>query len=275
MFLEKTLLIITIYTYAASAIALIIGLVFDNEKWNKWGMLLVWLALLANTATLASRWHAVGHGPYISRYEVFLSNTWVATVLYLFFVRIWPVLKNMAAFIMPIIFLGLGAVYMSPAEIVYLSPSQRSTWLIVHIAFAKLTSGAILVATSLALAYLIQDKQMRFAANFMHRLPDKDKCDRLMYKMTVCAFLFTGMMIISGSIWGNQLWGRYWGWDPLETWSLVVWLVYGLFLHLRITFKFKGERSAYYIIAAFFFTALSFFVLPYVLDTIHNAYMVN
>ncbi len=272
---EKSLLIVTIYMYALSSVAFILGLAFANKRLERWGIFLLWAALIFSSATLGVRWYAVGHGPYISRYEVFLSNTWVATVLYLFFSWLWPVLRVLAAFVVPMLFLGLGAVYMSPSEVVYLSPSQRSSWLIVHIAFAKLTSAAILVATGLAAALLLQEKKSHWLPRIQSRLPAPSKCDELMYKLTVCAFLFTSIMIISGSIWGNQLWGRYWGWDPLETWSLVLWLVYGLFLHLRITYKFKGVKSSYYILFAFIFTAGSFFVLPYVLDTIHNAYMVN
>jgi len=273
--LEKAFLILTILGYAASSVALIVGTVFGSVRWQRLGMTLVWGSLLLNTATIAVRWQNVGHGPYISRYEVLLSNTWVATALYLFFSRVWPVVTIVGGAVMPIILLGLGAVYLSPSEIVYLSPSQRSAWLIVHIAFAKLTSGALLVATGLSIAYLLKQRPAYGRCSWQDRLPAPEKCDDLSYKMTACAFVFSSIMIISGSIWGNQLWGRYWGWDPLETWSLVVWLVYGLYLHLRITYRFKGEMSAYFIIGAFLFTLVSFFVLPYILDTIHNAYMVN
>lgn len=271
--MEKLFLILTIYTYAISSVTLIIGLVFDKPAWRNWGRSLIWIGLVANSFTIGIRWYALGHGPYISRYEVLLSNAWVATALYLLVSRIWKILHIIGAVVMPIIFLGLGAAILSPVEAVYLSPAQRSSWLIIHISFAKLTTGSIVVATALSLVYLLKERTRGF--EFLEKLPPPERCDELSYKMAICAFLFTGVMLISGSIWGNQLWGRYWGWDPLETWSLVVWLVYGLFLHLRITFRFKGERSAWYIIFAFCFTVLSFFILPYMLDTIHNVYMVE
>ncbi len=273
--LEKTLLFLTLYLFAASSVAWVLGLVFGSSRWQRWGRLLIWTGLGACTATIAARWQAVGHGPYISRYEVFLSNVWVAAVVYLGVSRIWPGLRALGALVVPALFLGLGAVAMAPAEVVYLSPSHRSAWLIIHILFAKLASGAILVATALALVFLFKNGKVRAPSSFWDRFPESERCDILSYKMLVCAFVFATVMIISGSIWGNQLWGTYWGWDPLETWSLILWLIYGLYLHLRITFQFTGAKSSWFIIGAFIATIFSFFVLPYVVDTAHNAYLVN
>jgi len=273
--LERFFLIAAIFLHGASAIALIIGVVFAGERWQSSGQALLWAGFLSCTALIAVHWQLVGHGPYISRYEVLLSNVWVATAAYLGAVRLWPGLRAMGMLVVPLILLGMGAASLSSAAPVFLSPAQRSTWLIIHVCFAKLTTGAILLGTGLALSVLLRARPGLERFSFLQRLPDPDRSDLLGYKMMVCAFLFASMMIASGSIWGHQLRQSYWDWDPLETWSLILWLVYGLYLHLRITFNFRGRKSAWFVIGAFVVTIFTFFLLPYLADTWHNAYMTN
>ena len=105
------------------------------------------------------------------------------------------------------------------------------------------------------------------------RFPEPERADLLSYKLLASSLFFSSIMIISGSIWANQLWGKYWGWDPVEVWSLVTWIVYGLYLHLRITFKFSGIRASFFVIGAFIVSAFAFFIMPYVLPTVHNSFM--
>lgn len=273
--LERFFLIAAIFLYGASVIVLTIGLVFASKPWCRAGSGLLWAGFFSCTALIAAHWQLVGHGPYISRYEVLLSNVWVATAVYLGAMRLWPHLQGVGMLVVPLLLLGMGAVSLSSAAPVFLSPAQRSTWLIIHVTFAKLTTGAILLGTGLALSTLLRTRAGLRPHSFLQRLPDPDRSDLLGYKMMVCAFLFASVMIASGSIWGHQLRQSYWDWDPLETWSLVLWLVYGLYLHLRITFQFRGRRSAWFIIGAFVVTVFAFFLLPYLADTWHNAYMTN
>ncbi|GAB4253922.1 MAG: c-type cytochrome biogenesis protein CcsB [Thermoleophilia bacterium] len=110
-------------------------------------------------------------------------------------------------------------------------------------------------------------------AKFYLRLPQLGRLDELSYQFVVAGFLFCGVMIASGSVWANNAWGQYWGWDPVETWSLVTWLVYGLYLHLRLKRGWWGTRSAWYSLGALGVALAAFFVMPYVMDSIHSAYL--
>jgi cytochrome c-type biogenesis protein CcsB len=270
---EKVFLFASLVTGALCSIFFIYGLVFNKSRLNKVADFLVFLFLALITLTIVVRWTYQGHGPYITLYEVLLSNVWITICLYLIFCRIWKKLNMVGAFAMPVIFLTLGAVIMSPAEISNFTPSYRSIWLIMHVLFAKLTYGSILIASALSFSIILRKYLDSKKYSFVDRLPESDKADLISYKLIATSLFFSSIMLVSGSIWANQLWGKYWGWDPVEVWALITWVVYGLYLHLRVTYKFSGIPASFYVIAAFFISVFSFFIMPYFLTTIHNSFM--
>lgn len=271
--LEKILLFASIALCAVSTVCHVFGWIFARPGLLGWGWRLIWLFLLLNTGTIAARWVHQGHGPYITLYEVLLSNVWVASVLYLFITTRRRELRVIGVFAVPILLLTLGAVALSPAEVSRLTPSYRSVWLIVHILFAKLTYGSILAATAFSLAIVLKSRLDPVRHPAAGRLPDPQRADELSYRLVAAALFFCSIMIASGAIWANQLWGKYWGWDPIEVWSLATWMIYGLYLHLRITFRFRGVRGALYVLTAFLVTIFSLFIMPYALPTVHNSFM--
>lgn len=258
---------------AASSVLHIVGWIFGREKVFRGGKGLIWVFLLLVSGTIAVRWHYQGHGPYITLYEVLLSNVWITTAFFLLVTRKRRDLDVIGVFAMPIILLTIGAVAMSPSQISQLTPAYKSVWLILHITFAKLTYGSILVATALSISIILNRYPDAGKHGFIRRLTEPERADRLCQRLVAASLMFASVMIISGSIWANQLWGKYWGWDPVEVWSLVTWVVYGLYLHLRITYRFRGVPAAIYCIIAFLVSVVSFFVMPYVLNTVHNSFM--
>jgi ABC-type transport system involved in cytochrome c biogenesis permease subunit len=120
----------------------------------------------------------------------------------------------------------------------------------VHIFFAWLAYGAYSVAASLGVIHLLvgaRDKNgpktERFSSLF-EKIPDQPILEDLMFKFIIFGFITHMVMIASGSIWARDLWGNYWTWDPVETWSLVSWLLYGIWIHFKVTFRWKGARMA-------------------------------
>jgi len=102
------------------------------------------------------------------------------------------------------------------------------------------------------------------------KLPATEKLDILIYRFSAFAFVMLGIMIASGAVWAYKAWGRYWGWDPIETWALISWLVYGLYLHLRITLGWKGRRAAWLALFAVVLVIFSFFGIPLVYPSVHE-----
>ncbi|MDI3281061.1 MAG: cytochrome c biogenesis protein CcsA, partial [Bacillota bacterium] len=269
--------------YAASAVAFLWGMAFRREAGLRWGVRLAAAGLVPHTAALALRWVAAGHGPYLRRYEVWSSNAWLGLALFLLVQHRRPSLRAAGAAVLPVSLLLIGGAVVSSPEIHQLPATFKTYWLLVHILFAKLAYGSCLVGTGLAVLYLWRRRaELRAgagtgaaafgvgaesvaaqgragatasagapAAGLLSHLPAPEVLDELSYRFLGFGFLNIGIMIAAGAIWANDAWGSYWSWDPVETWSLISWLLYGLYLHLRRTYGWRGEPAAWLALGAF------------------------
>ncbi len=261
--------------YLTGTIVFVAAFIFKKEKLFTGGTWLALLGLLPHSGSILLRWIEVGHGPYINRYEVFSSCTWMVIVFFLLMQARFRAIRYAGPVVIGVSFLLMAFALMSSRDPVPLPPSLESYWLVVHVIFAKLSLGSYLVATGLAATYLLKEKYGGAEALFWGKVPAPDFLDDLSYRFVAFGFVFTALMIVAGSVWGNKAWGRYWGWDPVEIWSLVIWLAYGIYLHLRITYKWKGHRSSITAIICFLICILSFFIMPMVTQTIHSEYLVK
>lgn len=262
--------------YVVSSIGFIGGLAFNKQNCKVCGRSLAVAGLILHSLALAVRWYQVGHGPYISTYEILSSTAWMAVLLFVLLDWRQRNFTNLGALTLPLAFLMMGFALLGSREAKSLPPTLRSPWLVVHVVFAKLAVAALLVAVAMAVFFLSkQASRNGNSKNFLSRLPSTTVLDDYGYRLVVFGFICLTVMIISGAIWANNSWGQYWSWDSAQTWSLVVWLVYGLFLHGRITFHWQGSISAWYVIVAFFFSLVAFFVLPYFIKGLHSQYMVG
>lgn len=259
--------------YGLAAIIAITGFVFKKEKLLNMALGLGAAGLLPHAAAILLRWARVGHGPYINMYEVMSSDAWVAMFFYLVIQRRLRFLRNAAVLVMPLVFLSMGFGIMSSMKDLPLPPSLRSYWLVLHVIFAKLTTASLLVGSGSAVLYLY--KKARPESAFSSRMPSLHRLDYAVYRFNALGFAFLTVMIVAGSIWANGAWGRYWAFDPVETWSLLTWLSYGLFLHLRLNRNWAGKKSALLTLVIFVGSILAFFFIPYLLKTVHSEYLVR
>jgi ABC-type transport system involved in cytochrome c biogenesis permease subunit len=160
-------------------------------------------------------------------------------------------------FIVPVMLLMLGVGLNTKTEMIPLSPPYKSNWLFIHIGFSWFAWGCFVVATVCAVIYLLK-KSEKPQGWFLSKFPDRGILDELMVRLVLFGFVCQGLMIAAGAIWAHQLWGRYWGWDPIETWSLICWLVYGVVLHLRLMLNWRGAKTAILVILALV-TAIVYF----------------
>lgn len=101
-------------------------------------------------------------------------------------------------------------------------------------------------------------------------LPSADTLDGLMYKLAGVAFAGLALLLMTGAVWANESWGRYWGWDAKEVGALVAWLTYAGFLHSRIAYGWRGRRSAYFAVVAFLFVIFTYLGVSYLLPGLHS-----
>ena len=155
-----------------------------------------------------------------------------------------------------------------------MTPMLASYWLFLHVAFANMAFAAFAASFGFAVVYLLRDgsKDGKWARR-LAKMPAQGVVDHYVARFALAGFLLWGIMIVSGAIWANESWGRYWSWDPIETWSLVVWLIYAVFLHLRFTRHWQGRRLAWYSVVAMPIALFCLIGIPTVYNTLHGGYI--
>jgi ABC-type transport system involved in cytochrome c biogenesis permease subunit len=204
------------------------------------------------------------------KYEVLSSNAWIAIVMLLLVVWRRPNWAPVALVALPASILMVGFGLFTSPEARNLPPTLRSMWLVFHVLFNKLAVGAFIL--SLATAVCLLRKQNGASGKWLDRLPGVDALEAYTVRFIGFGFVFWTTTIGAGAIWANQSWGRYWGWDPIETWSLVTWLAYAVLLHARLFFRVKARATAWGTIACFALSVLTVLIFPFIFPSMHSAY---
>ncbi|HHL40005.1 MAG TPA: cytochrome C biogenesis protein [Deltaproteobacteria bacterium] len=243
--LEALLLWSTVGLYFVDFFIMLYAVVFGRRSLVRPGWLAAVAAFLFHSATIANRWIESGHPPVLWRFEHALAGSWLVAAIYLAVGRAAPQLRVLGVTVTPFVILMLGYGIMGgPASVEPLPPPYQSNWLWVHVFFAWAAYGAFVVAAAVGVYYLVK---ARGAGRDEVRLASLDE---LCFRVVIFGFVSLTVEIGAGAIWAYGLWGRYWGWDPIETWSLVTWVVYGLNIHLRASYGWKGSRAAWLAIAS-------------------------
>ena len=264
---------IAVAVYIAASVIFTYSLFFKNGKVIRHAFLLTIIGLVPHSVALLVRWIEQGHGPYMSRYEVLSSDAWVIVVMFLLFSLKWKKIRVAGTIILPIVFLMIAVALFRNPEMHNLPPSLRSIWLVMHVTFAKLAAGAIIISFGAAVLFLLKEKKE--SKPIFSKFPSLELLDEYSYKFAGFGFVFWTINIAAGSIWAEASWGRYWGWDPIETWSLITWLMYGVFAHLRLFWKWRGKKSAVALVACFAMSLFTIFILPFVAESLHSQYFVS
>lgn len=258
---EDIFLWIAIGFYSVAFLLFLAGLVFRKERLPDTAFYLSFLGFVLHTGAIAARWAVTGHLPVMRTYENSLAGTWFIMVIYCVMRYAFPLSRPFGVAILPLAVLILGNGIQTGAELQPLEPPYRSNWLYVHVLFAWFAFGSYVVAFAAGILYLLKGWGK---VEILTRLPELKVLDELSFRLILFGVLAEAIMIGSGAIWARGLWGRYWAWDPVETWSLISWLVYGLNLHLRATLGWRGKRAAWLAIVSLIGVLFVFFGIGYV-----------
>ncbi len=269
--MQSLLFWIAVTLQASATIAFFGAFVFRRPTLESAGTWLLAASLLPHGAAIALRWAEVGHGPYQTRYEVISADAFVLVAAWLCASLLARGLRGLGVLVAPAAFLLMGWAVSTFGLRQEVPIIFKSWWLVLHIGFAKLFFATILLAASCAAAYLVK----RGRAGALARLPSPERLDLYAHQLTLVSFLFLAVMIAAGSLWANQSWGRYWGWDPMETSSLVTWVALGIILHFRVLHRWTGRRMAVLTIVGLAFALTTVYVVATVVPTIHDSYMVG
>lgn len=258
-----------VFFYVLATSANVYGIIFKRIGVERLSYVLCLIGLTIHTIVIGYWWSLVGHGPYMAPSEVFASDSWMVIVLFLIFKRIYPKIKPASIFVFPSTFLLLALGLFYNPGIRTLPPTFASIWLVFHIAFYKIALATVVIAFAFSMFFILK-KRMKSA--WMQRLPEIDIIDMYAYRFAGFGFIFWAIAMLAGSIWAYQSWGRFWGWDPVETWSLLTWVIFGIYLHLRRFFGWRGERAAWFYIVCFILSLVTVFYTSHLGTSIHAEY---
>jgi cytochrome c-type biogenesis protein CcsB len=267
---SSLVLSITTFIYGFAAILYIAFWIFKKPLL---GRLATWTAIIGavcNLAGLIMRWvesYSLGfsHAPLSNLYESMVFFSLTITIVYLVIERKY---KNrvIGAFTTPIAFLAMAYASLNPNisdRIQPILPALKSNWLIAHVMTCFVGYSAFAIAFGISCMYLFKQKDTEGKSSLLAHFPNARVLDELNHQMIMFGFLFLTIGIITGSVWANSAWGRYWGWDPKETWSLITWFIYATVLHARMMRGWSGKRIAYLSILGFIAVLFTYFGVNY------------
>ena len=233
---------------------------------------IAWLVLLAgfilHTVALVCRGIGAGRLPMTNQYEFAASFAWGLALVSLVFIRKYQ-FDVLGAFSAPVIFLVIGYAAMQSKEVHSLAPSLQSNWLGFHVSTAIISYGAFGVSFALALVYLFRSRIAEGSFLDQH-IPSEERLDLIGYRSVSLGLLFLTFCIITGAIWAERAWGSYWSWDPKETWSLITWLIYAVYLHQRLRRGWRGRRAAVFAVIGFIAVLFTYIGVNTLLPGVHS-----
>lgn len=222
------------------------------------------LGLIAQTAFIILRWVAADRAPLSNMFESLVVFAWATVVVYLS-MRIRFAIPALGAGASLLALLALAYASAFESDIKPLMPALRSNWLTVHVFTAFFGYGAFAVGFAASIVYLV------VAGRANRRSPElPEALETATGKSIAFGFLFLTVGILSGAVWANSAWGTYWSWDPKETWSLITWFVYAIFLHARFMRGWRGRRAAWLSVLGFASVLFTYFGVNFLLSGMHS-----
>ena len=265
---ENTLFTIVMLTYFAAMILYFAFIAVKRDGLAKAALILQAAGFILHTEALVCRGIGAGRLPMTNQYEFATAFAWgLCLVSLIFVVRFkFPVLGAFAA---PVIFLIIGYAAMQSREVKALMPALRSNWLGFHVSTAIIAYGAFGVSFVLSVIFLMRDR-MKAQGFLDQHIPNKEKLDLISYRSVSLGLLFLTFTILTGAIWAERAWGSYWSWDPKETWSLVTWIIYAMYLHLRIRRGWNGRAAAIFAAVGFVCVMFTYIGVNVLLPGVHS-----
>ncbi len=218
-----------------------------TEKVARIATAMMILGFLFLVAGVIARGISAGRVPWGNMYEFSITGAMAFSGAYLAALRKYD-LRWLGLIVSIAVLLTLGTavavLYRPSAPLV---PALKSTWLVIHVSAAIISGGVFLLANAIAATYLYLDAMESRGERtaWAKHLPSLEDLDQLSYRLVAFVFPLWTFAVIAGAIWAESAWGRYWGWDPKETWAFITWVAYAAYLHARVTVGWRGRKAAW------------------------------
>ena len=251
----------------------------EGRRAGNIGMSLTWLGTLLLGLGILFRGLSAGRVPIGNMYEFSLAAGFAVSLTYCL-MSISRDLRWLGLFISIPVLLDLGlALTVLYTESAQLVPALNSYWLAIHVTAAVVCIGAFTMGAALSGLYLVAQaaedrvadgKEPGRSSAFAQRIPSADRLDLMSYRIHAFMFPIWTFAVIAGAIWAEAAWGRYWGWDPKETWAFITWVIYAAYLHARATAGWRGKKAAYVAIAGYATILFNYFVVNIFVQGLHS-----
>lgn len=245
-------------SFLLTTITLGASIIFNKKLLTAAGLICMGAGIISNTASIISRGIVSGHIPMSNTYETLVLLSWLVAIIYLFF---WKADKEKflatgCSLLIVIIIAVASFVNDVPRPLV---PALQSNWLTIHVLFCFISYAAFAISFITSLIHLI----------FFNKKLSLD-FGAITYKTILFGYAFLILGITTGSVWGEQAWGSYWSWDPKETWSLITFLIYTLYLHTNNLASWNDKKRSLLSIAGFLFIVFTYFGVNFLLAGLHS-----
>lgn len=260
---------IVTFIYFFAAFFYLISLAFRKRFADGAASALLFSGISVHTIAIILRWVrsyqlGIGHVPLSNFYESLVFFSWAIIFVYLIMMRRYKsgFIGIVATFFAFIILAYASLSGQVEYHIQPLVPALQSNWLASHVISSFLAYACFAISFGASILYMIS---LRISV-----LADRNFWDEITYKMISIGFVLLTLGIITGAAWADRAWGRYWGWDPKETWSLITWLIYGAFLHARLVAGWKGVKMSLISILGFLAVIFTYLGVNYILSGLHS-----
>ena len=264
-----------------STILYVSHLRFTSERVGRWASGFATAGAVCLMLGMLVRWietyylHRASQASIAGLYEVMSLFSAITVVIYLVMEKVYRT-RSAGAFVMPIVvsavLFEIWLVSNDQAAPDYRMPLVKSYWIHAHVLTNFIGYGAFAVAALMGIVYLLRHRAERqgFTEGFTVRsLPELRSIDRMMHQAILLGFPLFTFATILGAISAYQVWGRFWAWDPKETWALIVWLTYAIYFYLRYVNQWCGVRAAWWVIIGFLITVFCFFGVNLLFSGLH------
>ena len=277
---ESILFLVTLAMYFLTMLLYFLYVAVKKPVLGKLAIRVQVAALILHTAAILLRGILMGRLPMANQYEFSTAFSWALALVSLIFILKFrfPVLGAFASPVTLLLAVYAGLQKLNELKVIEsngidsirnLMPALRSSWLGIHVSTVIIAYGAFGVSFVLSVIFLLRDK-MKENGFWDTHIPKKEKLDTISYRCVSLGMMFLTVTIGIGGIWAENAWGSYWSWDPKETWALVTWVIYLVYLHLRIRRGWNGKAAAIFGVVGFICVLFTYIGVNTLLPGLHS-----
>ena len=242
--------------------------IIQTKKHENIVLVFLVLGILLLAVAIAARWIRIGHGPWISLFELLMSQLWSLGLVFALLYWRLPGLRPSAVIVLPVMWILGSWVLMLEPSASHFPATYYNSWKWAHVGLGKIFLALLL--SGVGLAGVLMLRQTAAGKKIFRTMPSDVIVDRLAWRFMMLALVFDSLMLIAGAVWAQDAWGRYWAWDALETSAFLTWLFLAIGLHLRLSYRVPPLVSGLMIIGIFAMAFATYFGTPYLSPAAHK-----